>query len=225
MTDNCRLLSGLAPEVGLVLFESRACLDYGEDDLSPDMATLPLTYHVHLPLDLPWRAGPNAAFDTVQALVDKTAYLAPWGFVLHPPQTVAELAAFVRLWVARGLDPAALMLENVDDNDLSTLLGPSADMGLSLCLDLGHLLAYNQQIPTLAQDWARMRMLHLYAPGPGARHTPLAGLDDKGKTALRGMLERVRPDTVLMLEVFETAGLFASAELLATWMEQWNLEH
>lgn len=220
--ENCRFLAGLAPEVGLLFFETQACMAYGPQDLPPELAGLGLRYHVHLPLDLPWERGVAAVWAVVRTLVDKAAFLAPWGYVLHPPDTVDELAKLAALWAAYGLDPAALLLENVRGNDLAALLAPSAALGLSLCLDLGHLMAYNQPIPELARDWRRVRMLHLCAPGPGGRHRPLAELDGAGRALLARLVAATGPRAVLMLEIFDAPGLFASAALLADWMEQWN---
>lgn len=222
VAENCRVLSGLAPEVGLALFETEACLAYGEADLAQDMAGLGLRYHVHLPLDLPWGRGVGAVWEAVLGLVEKTAFLRPWGFVLHPPGSVGELEEFAALWRGQGLDPADLLLENVEGVDLGPLFGPSAELGLSLCLDLGHLLAYKQHFPTHARDWARVRLLHLYAPDAVARHRPLPGLDAAGREALREMLVRSPADVVVLFEVFDLAGCFASAEHLAELIEGWN---
>ncbi|MCK9239847.1 cobamide remodeling phosphodiesterase CbiR [Desulfocurvus sp.] len=222
VAGNCRFLAGLAPEVGLLFFETQACLEYGPQDLPAELARLGLRCHVHLPLDLPWERGAGAVWDAVRGLADKAAFLKPRAYVLHPPATVRELEALVALWAGHGLDPAALLLENVRGNDLRELLAPSAALGLSLCLDLGHLMAYNQPMPALARDWERVRMLHLCAPGPGGRHRPLAELDRTGRALLERLLAETGPQAVLMLEIFEAPGLFASAALLADWMERWN---
>ena len=42
VAENARLLADKVDEVGLCLFETRACLDYGPHDLPPDLAALPL---------------------------------------------------------------------------------------------------------------------------------------------------------------------------------------
>lgn len=224
VADNCAFLAGLAPEVGLALFETRACLDYGPADLPPELADLGLCFHAHLPLDLPWADGVPAVWAAVRALVDKTAYLAPWGYVLHPPATMDELAAFAALWTGHGLDPAALLLENVEGADMADFLPAARRLGLSLCLDLGHAMAYNQHFPATAGDWRRVRLTHLYAPGPGPghRHLSLAEVDAPGRTALRRILSSVPADAVALIEIFDAEALFASANLLAEWTTQWN---
>jgi len=221
---NCRFLADLFPEVGLCLFETASCLAYGEDDLPADLAALPLDYHVHLPLDLPWAEGPAQAARAAVALAGRTAYLAPRAFVLHPPATAGELEAFVAVWSGAGLAPADLLLENIEGNDLAGLMEPSKGLGLSLCLDLGHMISYEHEFLARIADWERVRMLHVYAPGIGSRHAALTALDDRGQKLLRTMLERARPDAVLTLEVFGEQGLLDSAALLMQWMEEWNPE-
>ena len=53
---NARFLAHKVDEVALCFFEARACLAYGPEDLPPDLADLPLRWHVHLPVDQPWPA-------------------------------------------------------------------------------------------------------------------------------------------------------------------------
>ena len=65
-------------------------------------------------------------------------------------------------------------------------------------------------------------MLHVNAPGDGSRHRPLTELDKGGRALLKDMLNRLRPDGVVTLEIFEERGLMRSAELLVQWMAEWN---
>ena len=53
IADNARFVAGQAAEVGLCFFETQACLAYEPADLPPELAALPLAWHVHLPVDLP----------------------------------------------------------------------------------------------------------------------------------------------------------------------------
>ncbi|BBD09757.1 putative uncharacterized protein [Desulfovibrio ferrophilus] len=220
---NCHFLEGLFPEVGLCLFETDSCLAYGDQDLPPDLPGLNLDYHVHLPLDLPWAQGAEAAAQATLDLVTKTAFLNPRFYVLHPPGTTGELERFCTLWHNAGLQNRDLLLENIEGNDLDALLGVSGDLGLSLCLDLGHMLSYEQQFLLRVADWNRVRMLHVNAPGKSSRHEALTSLGPEGKILLQALLEHSRPETTVMLEIFGEQGLFDSAALLAQWMEQWKL--
>lgn len=214
VAENCQHLEGKFPEVALLFFESASCMAYTEDDLPQFLASLDMCYHVHLPLDLPWQDGAEAVWDVVRVLVEKAAFLSPRGYVLHPPQDAALLAHFVTLWKGAGLAAADLLLENIDTCDLAVHLPLVADEGLSLCLDLGHMLAYEQDFLVDEVDFAAVRMLHLNAPGEGGRHRPLTQLDEKGVRLLQRMLEGLRPDATVTIEVFEEKGLMESARVL-----------
>jgi hypothetical protein len=85
IAGNCARLQGFVDEVGLLFFESAACMDYTEQDLPQALARSGLRFHVHLPLDLPWEAGASAVWSIVANLRAKAAFLQPWCHVLHPP--------------------------------------------------------------------------------------------------------------------------------------------
>lgn len=218
---NCRYLADAFAEVALLFFETKGCLAYTGEDLPKELAELPLSYHVHLPLDLPWDDGVPVVWDVTHRLMEKVEFLNPRAWVLHPPQTGAELASFMRFWKSAGLDPADVLLENIEDNDLTSVLDVAMAEGCSLCLDLGHVLAYNQRLPMTDALWERVRMLHVYAP-EGSRHKSLSLLDDEGRELLREFLTKA-PQASVTLEVFEEQGLFESALLLAEWMREWRL--
>ena len=85
VAENSRFLADYFPEICLLFFETEACLKYTDSDLSPDLADLPVKWHVHLPLDLPWEQGLDVVWSKIAGLIDKTAYLAPRLYVLPPP--------------------------------------------------------------------------------------------------------------------------------------------
>ncbi|MBF0482700.1 MAG: hypothetical protein HQK81_13860 [Desulfovibrionaceae bacterium] len=226
--QNCRMLAGIFPEVALLFFESRACLEYGDDDLPAWLDGLGLAYHLHLPLDLPWRGGAAAAFRVAAALADKAAFLRPARFVLHPPREARELAAFAALWTAKGLAPESLAIENTQAAPLKLHWPLIRELGLGVCLDLGHVLAYGQEsslaLPGLA---AALRLVHLSAPraqghadsadsagSAGHGHFSLARLSADGRAVARDILNLAPADAVIVLEIFEPAGLCRSVAVL-----------
>ena len=86
VAENARFLAGKVDEVGLCLFETSACLNYGPQDLPPDLAALPLRWHAHLPVDLPWPQKSTAAQSAYPArtaatlarqVLKKAAFLEP----------------------------------------------------------------------------------------------------------------------------------------------------
>ena len=226
VAENCRFLEGKVREVGITLFETKACLDYTREDLPPDLAGLDLDYHVHLPLDLPWSEGADHVWELVAALLNKTVYLNPKSFVLHPPKSPTLFANFIFHWLEAGFEPSRLFLENTPENDLVSQARSMAAYGCRFCLDLGHLLAHGQhdllRQPGVAGN---IGMLHLYSPGPekdSHRHESLGFLDDTGKQVLQSLLSLIPGDCVLMLEVFDWKGVLESGRVLASWLNEWE---
>lgn len=214
--ENCALLRKSFPEVGLLLFETEACLDYGPHDLPGPNEFPELRFHAHLPLDLPWDAGLERTGAVLAALLAKVAHLKPWSYVLHPPPLDTDLAKLAQVFARLGVDPADVLLENTREQDLAGIWEQAARAGFSACLDLGHLLAYDQDAALdLPGLWLRTRLLHLNAPGPGGRHESLARLDSRGRAALAAMLARFEPGGVVLLEVFDPGRLEESLNVLA----------
>ncbi len=222
---NCRRLARTVPEVGLYLLETMACLAYGPKDLP--QKTYGLTYHLHLPLDLPWRLGGETAFSMVESLLEKTAHLSPWGFVLHPPEDGAALAAFLAAWAQSGRDPKDILLENTETAAPGHVLDTAAALGCSVCLDLGHMLAMGHGLDRNDPRPAQLaRMLHVYSPfgaeGPPAGrthvHRPLTTLSPEGRELLLWMLAHLAPRTIV-LEVFSPIHLLESLAVLTSLAE------
>lgn len=227
VAENARFLAGRVEEVALCCFETAGTLAYTGADLPPDLARLPLRWHLHLPLDLPWEEGAGAAARAALAVYGRVAYLAPHLAVLHPPTAMRAqhareaLAAFAGLWRAAGAPP--LLLENIGGADLTELGAAFLDRhGLGICLDVGHLLGYAQD-GLLASDLPeRARLIHWSAPGaaagpgPGSdRHLPLPALTAGQAATALALLRRFSPRAVHLPEVFDWAGVEASMRWLA----------
>lgn len=244
---NCRFLAGKVQEVGLLFFEAESSLTYGEKELPMSLAELPLSWHAHLPLDLPWGEGAGEeAASTALALMEKIAFLGATRAVLHPPAPdpreggtsahTAERAAFLLhrfadAWEKAGRNVADILLENTHDNDL-TALAPVIDArGFSLCIDLGHMLAYEQteQLLSALPKLGRTAMVHWNAPAryaghAGGGHGPLTLLGEQEVRVARLLLERVSSGRtpmdfpVMMLELFNWEFVEQSIPLLESWI-------
>lgn len=201
-----------------MLLETSSCLAYTQEDLPPDLSGLGLSYHVHLPVDLPWEQGADVVFSAIEALRRKIAFVRPWGYVLHPPSP-SELAVLLE---KDSLPRQTLLLENIRENDLIRMWPVVREHDLGVCLDIGHLVSYEQRgtldLPGLFE---RVRMLHVYGGESGAGHAELARFPDPG--LLREILTAVRPDAVLVVEVFRMDAFTRSLALLRQWMNQWGM--
>ena len=74
LAENCAFLATKVDEIGLLFMESAACLAYGPGDLPDFPADLPLSCHMHLPVDLPMDTPARAAAICAE-LLDKVARL------------------------------------------------------------------------------------------------------------------------------------------------------
>lgn len=234
--ENRAFLGRRFADIGLYFLEAEACLAYGPGDLPGDDGRT--TYHVHLPLDLPWGAGAKAAFDLAARLLGKAAHLRPWGFVLHPPRLPGLLAEFMDLWRQSGRNPADILLENVEEAGPQALWPAALDLGAGLCLDLGHMLAFGQtSLLAMPGVFGQTRLVHAYAPydprnerdaarwrlpAREHRHRTLAALDREGRDALRAILAGIGPEAVVMFEVFDDAALSQSEAAFAGLCREWG---
>lgn len=225
VAENARFLAGKVDEVGLCFFEAQSCLNYGPQDLPPDLETLPLRWHVHLPVDLPWPASKStaayparAAARLAHAVLGKAAFLQPRCAVLHPPQGSPQvqrrlLAGFAHHW--KNCCDIPLLLENVAHSDITCLgQGFLQDHGLGLCLDVGHLLGYGQKNLLVSTLPEQATMTHWSAPGDGDRHLPLTAFTPGQAQTAVALMQRIPATAVHMVEIFNWNRLAASLPVL-----------
>ncbi len=223
--DNVMVLKNLVSEVGLTFFETRACLCYTRNDIPNSLAGLGLKYHVHLPLDLNWTHGSGHVFQVVAALVQKTGFLSPDKFVLHPPADAGHLEEFSLLWQKSGFDPGQLLVENVSGHDLSNLWEVVEEQGLGVCLDIGHILAYDQ-MSILEEDivWERTALVHVYGREDHTGHVGLTVMTESGKRTLQLILSRVKDGTSVLLEIFTLQDFLDSRDILIQMADSWGMD-
>lgn len=217
---NCQALASLVSEVGLMLLETEACLAYDQTDLPATLARLSLSYHAHLPVDLPWDQGVPSVAAKIRALADKIAFLRPHGYVLHPPP-----AGALPLLLAHAPELGGLVcLENTAGSDLAALWPDIEALDLGVCLDLGHLVSYGQEsIFELPGIFERVRFMHVYGQETPTGHAGLEHLPNP--ELLHQILGRVRPDCVLVVEVFDWAQWTDSLALLKKWLHRWGMAY
>ncbi|MFA9393153.1 MAG: cobamide remodeling phosphodiesterase CbiR [Halodesulfovibrio sp.] len=217
--ENCVFLEGKVDEVALLFFESESCLAYDESDLPRELAELDLTYHVHLPLDLPWDDADEAA-RIVLGLMDKVRFLGVRQAVLHPPVTTGKnafsveatqqlLTVVTRAWCSHGFDCNDLLIENIEGADLIDLAPVIEDLGLGVCIDIGHIIAYGHDALLDRTDiFDRLRMVHINAPADigtvkgRSKHVSLVHLDEAGRGVARKVLQACGEDCTLVYELF-----------------------
>ena len=229
--QNARFLAqrahGKIQEIALCFFDTQTSLAHTEEDLPETLAALPFSWHIHLPVDLPWHIGPEASANCALRLMRKMEMLAPRMAVLHAPDLPARkglLAAFANLWHARCTVP--LLLENVEDCDLIDLTQFIVDAEFGVCMDLGHMLAFGQQhIVDIPELVSRVQLAHWSAPGEADCHLPLTQLTEEEKSAAQAAAAKLPDTTTHLLEIFDWDGVEASLDLLQDLLHSrtWNM--
>jgi hypothetical protein len=222
--ENIYFLNGRVDEVALCFFEYRTCLDYTETDVPPELAGLSLSFHVHLPFDLPWPARSGVQYtasetaDIALAVCRKAATFAPGLAVLHPPQGSPALKRqllrqFAQAWQRASDIP--LLLENVFCCDLVELGDDFLrDHGLGLCLDVAHLLIYDQSRLLTSDLPETTGLVHWSAPGEQDEHLPLTKLSSAQYATATELMARFVNNPVHLAEVFHWPGVEASLSVL-----------
>ena len=140
---------------------------------------------------------------------------------------MVNMGGFIMLRHDDWLDPVRNMLiltegfptyGGLAGRDLEAMWPVVRELGLGVCLDLGHMLERGQEefldLPGL---WAHTRMLHLNAPDPAkpGRHAALDRLDPAGRALLGRMLGAFAPGGSVVLELFSPGELFDSLRFVS----------
>ncbi|WP_156908055.1 cobamide remodeling phosphodiesterase CbiR [Desulfovibrio cuneatus] len=221
--ENCQVLAPLADEVGILFFETEASLAAGAAELPPELAAFPLSYHVHLPVDLPMHQ-PEKAATIAATLVQKLAFLGVQRAVVHPPagkDAPRLVQRFVQAFVA-CCQGVTLLWENTKENSLLEISPVLLALNQRICLDIGHLLAYEQENLLLAPALlAQVDMVHINAPGEGgqrSRHACLSTLTPAQEAVAKAALVASPPQAVLMFELFRWQEVEKSVPLVRQWL-------
>ncbi len=233
VAENATFLAHRVEEVGLCFFETKACLEYTREDLPLELAALPLRYHVHLPVDLPWHKGGAVAAGKALALLEKIVFLKPRYAVLHPPKASSErqevlLRAFAKVWFAASR--VGVLLENLDHAPLFDLppdlfveqekKTKNKKCIFGLCLDVGHMLSFgHEEILHYPYILKAAKLLHWSAPGMRDEHLPLSSLTEEQCIKIRAIVPLLPRQTTHMLEIFHWDGIKSSWPILHNFLE------
>jgi adenosylcobalamin phosphodiesterase len=229
---NVKMLGPYFDEIELLLFESLA------PDVLPGAAVIAelfhlaenydLTYNVHLPTDIsitdPRPSKQNQAIDTILSIIDLTSPLSPSGYTLHIPyssdsfetETVKKwqnqaLFALRKILVA-GIKPESILIETLDYpyELLTDIIG---ELGLNICLDLGHLMLHGFDLKNAFNNYgAKTAMIHLHGLIERCDHLDLNTLSDDYIAPVLWILRQFTKS--VSLEVFSFEQLQASLAFL-----------
>lgn len=212
--DNASYLTGKVGEIALCCFESHACLDYDDNDLPEKLAFLPLRWHVHLPLDLPWTSGVEEVSSICLRLRKKLSFLCPHTFVLHAPDCqnhLSLLERFSSLWYKDN--QARLLLENpANFKGVFPDIGFLRHFGYGFCLDVAH--AQRQTGILCSQLPENASMVHWSCPDGSDSHQSLSHLSMAQLDAYQKIASRIPPSAQHVLEIFDWQKIINSLPFL-----------
>ena len=228
---NVRRLGPFIDEIELLFCES--------DALPPartirELAALALehdlSYHVHLPSDVsighPAAGRRKRAVEAILKVFGLAEPLLPSTFTLHIPWEgltfAAEPAAVWRQHVHQSLtalirtleDPARISVETLD-YPLEWLAELIDALGLSICMDVGHLLLHGCDVQRFFDRFApRISIIHLHGVDDRRDHLPLDRLAKPFEDTVMRVLSGFKG--IVSLEVFSFDALAASLNWLDT---------
>jgi sugar phosphate isomerase/epimerase len=189
-----------------------------------------LSYNVHLPTDvsighmIPGRR--DRAVEAILKVFELAEPLAPSTFTLHIPWEglpfAPEPAAAWRQNVHHSLtelihplgDPSRISVETLN-YPLEWLAEVIDSLGLSICMDVGHLLSHGRDVRRFFDRFGpRVPIIHLHGVDNGRDHLPLDRLPRPFEDTVIGVLSGFKG--IVSLEVFALDALAASLNWLDT---------
>jgi len=239
LLSNVNFLGDKVDDIELVLFES--------DEITnlPDAATVKmlkelaerhdLTYTVHLPLDT-WMGHEDESVrqrsvDKCLRVIERTAPLSPFAYAIHfhgdhPGESPSpDLAR----WIGGHRRSVERLLQYVNSRDLCVetldysydlIEDIVSDYGLSVCLDIGHLLLCGHAPEDyLNRYFPRTRVIHIHGVEDGHDHRSLAFLPAGLLTTLLDQLGNgSKTSRVLTMEIFDERAFNQSLDILSSFV-------
>lgn len=244
---NVRVLGPCVDEIELLMFESRWPDSLPAEETVDALAALSAEtgtgYNIHLPTDValasddPGERG--RAVEILGRFIAATAPLSPSVYALHLPVEGAPAGPEgVRRWrenAARGIEALLACGVRSDRLAVETLDYPFSRVeplieafGLSICMDIGHLILHGVDPRAFFhRHRERIPLIHLHgvrqqkAPSPaggGCCSRDHVGLDETAPEHLSGILEILNAfEGVVSLEVFSHGHLVRSLGVLEAW--------
>lgn len=237
---NVRLLGPYFDEIELLLFESRDIESLFPksvvDELNGLAKDLNIKYNIHLPTDISISTRDHHlqqhAVETYQKSIERMLPLNPSTFILHVPYdetdaekpTVAKWRDRVRSNLCRFLDGAAeeslISIETLD-YPVEFIADIVMDLGLSICMDVGHLIFCGYDVTDVFQRYSsKISSIHLHGVKNNRDHL---ALNDLAQQYIRPVVEILKRFTgIVSLEMFSFDKLNYSLPVLERWCRNFN---
>ncbi len=236
---NIEVLAPRIDDVELLLFESDEISNLPDAGLVEKLNCIAdnqnLTYTVHLPIDIRLGASDeDERCNSVQKclrVIDKMDGLQPFAYVMHYSNTsfvamddmsepewdkwLERLDRSMSDLLAAGVAPESLCVETLS-YDFARIAPIIEKHGLSICLDIGHILMYGGSVKEhLDLYLPRTRVFHIHGIKDGKDHASLKHLDaDILRMLFKRLSSKGEPERVVTIEVFSEDDFIESCELI-----------
>ena len=226
----------LAPfldEIELVLFESEELDNYPDEAQMKDLMNLSIhqgvDFNVHLPIDIflgdESEEVRSQGISIVKKIIERTLYLNPSTYTLHFDlrDRSGREETDIQTWRRRIIRSTEGIAEcGIESNRISieTLGYPFEwiediikKFGFSICLDIGHILIYGQDLPLYLKKYLpNTSIIHLHGFQNGIDHLGIDKLNGKTVDFILSHLQNY--GGILSIEVFSFDDLKRSLEIL-----------
>ena len=237
IVPNVIALAERVDDIELVLFESESISNLPNRDTVNILRSVAkehdLTYTVHFPLDIDLCSADErirvSSIKQCGRIIDLVRPLYPFAFIIHcneecgahnPPADDIESWAGQARRSFRELagmvdDPRVFAVETLG-YPFHVLESLIRDCGVSVCLDIGHLIMKGYSLGDHWQTYRDItRVVHLHGIVNGKDHASLKGLDDNVlETLLTQMRSTSDTERVLTIEVFSESDFNDSCDIL-----------
>jgi sugar phosphate isomerase/epimerase len=217
---NVKMLGPCLDEIELLLFESLPADALPPKAVIAELAHLAseydLAYNIHLPTDVSISdrqpEKQQHAVNTILSVIDRVAPLCPTAYSLHIPYSPKSFDPdTVKSWqccvfknlekiLTGGIAAESIAVETLDYR-FDLLNDILAELNLSVCLDIGHLIAHGYDLNALFDKYGDITsIIHLHGVKNGHDHLALDKLSDKFREPVLAILKRFSGS--VSLEVF-----------------------
>lgn len=225
---NVKMLGPYLDEIELLLFESLPLHSLPSRAVIAELGRIArefgLSFNVHLPIDVSISDSDpqkqTQAVDAILKALDLVTPLGPSACTLHIPYNENSIPRDsherweervyrnLKKILGRGIPPELIAVETLDYS-LDLLDGIIDDLGLSICLDLGHLMARAVDIKAVFNTYgSKTSIIHLHGFNEDRDHMALDRLSAPFVQSVLWILKRFKG--TVSLEVFSFGDLNAS---------------
>ena len=229
---NVKMLGPYLDEIELLLFESLPADALPSKAVIKELSLLAreydLTYNIHLPTDVSISdtqpEKQQQAVNTILKVIDRVDPLCPSVYSLHIPYDQRSSAPdTVKSWqycvlknlrkiLASGIAAESIGVENLDYR-FDLIDDILAELNLSVCLDIGHLIVNGYDLNDLFNKYGdRTSIIHLHGVKNGQDHLAIDKLPHKFREPVLAILKRFTGS--VSLEVFAFDDLKSSLAFL-----------